>query len=181
MAATEQASEAQQHFIESLCRERDTDALNGRQRDWLDSFDFAQLNKAQASRVITALKELPKAASPSRAATTRMAYWPSVAQGRYAVVDPADQILKFYKVSIPAEGKWKGWLFLEVQASDELYRVSNGAKRKEIMDAIAVNPQEAMLRYGQELGHCGHCGRTLTNELSREYGIGPVCRAKMGW
>jgi uncharacterized protein DUF6011 len=35
-----------------------------------------------------------------------------------------------------------------------------------------------MVRYGQELGECGHCGRTLTDEASRAAGIGPVCASK---
>jgi hypothetical protein len=46
---------------------------------------------------------------------------------------------------------------------------------------IAAGPKEAMLRYGQEIGSCGHCGRTLTNDESRAYGIGPVCRKGKGW
>jgi len=32
--------------------------------------------------------------------------------------------------------------------------------------------------YGTELGECGVCGRTLTDEKSRAYGIGPVCRER---
>lgn len=46
---------------------------------------------------------------------------------------------------------------------------------------IDVDPKEAMLRYGRELGECGHCGRTLTNDHSRAAGIGPVCAKGKGW
>lgn len=46
---------------------------------------------------------------------------------------------------------------------------------------IAAGPKEAMLRFGREIGSCGHCGRTLTNDESRAYGIGPVCRKGKGW
>jgi hypothetical protein len=45
---------------------------------------------------------------------------------------------------------------------------------------IAAGPVEAMIRYGLELGSCGHCGRPLTNDVSRAAGIGPVCVKKMG-
>lgn len=31
-------------------------------------------------------------------------------------------------------------------------------------------------RYGREIGRCGICNRTLTDEESRRIGIGPVCR-----
>jgi hypothetical protein len=37
----------------------------------------------------------------------------------------------------------------------------------------------AAMRYGKELGRCGVCDMPLTNEESRELGIGPVCRAKL--
>jgi hypothetical protein len=46
---------------------------------------------------------------------------------------------------------------------------------------IAVDPKAAMLRFGREIGECGHCGRVLTNDESRARGIGPVCAGKKGW
>lgn len=42
------------------------------------------------------------------------------------------------------------------------------------------NLEQSAQIYGQELGHCGRCGRTLTNEASRYLGIGPECATK-GW
>src|SRR5688572_7721485 len=87
--------------------------------------------------------------------------WPSkkleVVAGRYAVEH--DGVLKFYKVDKPTEGRWAGYTFVEVQASDETYPVRNRNAREEILALIAVDPQAAMVRYGMELGHCGHCGR----------------------
>jgi hypothetical protein len=41
-----------------------------------------------------------------------------------------------------------------------------------------VGFKESSIRYGLELGHCGRCGRELTNEASREAGIGPICAGK---
>lgn len=43
---------------------------------------------------------------------------------------------------------------------------------------MAAGPEDALRRYGRELGECGHCGRDLTNDESRALGIGPVCRSK---
>jgi len=90
-------------------------------------------------------------------------------------------VLKFYKVDRPTEGRWAGRIFLSVQASDELHAVRDRVRRDGILTEIEKDPKEAMLRYGREIGSCGHCGRTLTNEESRRYGIGPICRAKMDW
>lgn len=70
----------------------------------------------------------------------------------------------------------------------KLRQVIGGGRREEVRDpqrmidiAKRINEAgalEAMLRFGRELGTCGHCGRDLTNEESRAAGIGPVCRTK---
>jgi hypothetical protein len=99
--------------------------------------------------------------------------------GRYAI--QWDGVVKFYKVDKPTEGRWAGYTFVSVQASDDLYPVRNKTQRQEILSLIARDPKAAMLLYGQEIGSCGHCGRTLTDETSRAFGVGPVCREKLGW
>lgn len=104
----------------------------------------------------------------------------TVPAGRYAI--EMDGTLKFYVVDRPTEGHWAGYTFVKVQASDETFPIKNRAMRQAILDRIdEVGVEEAMLRYGREIGRCGHCGRTLTNEESRARGIGPVCAGKMGF
>jgi hypothetical protein len=44
-----------------------------------------------------------------------------------------------------------------------------------------LGKREAAIRYGKELGRCGICNRTLTNNDSIALGIGPVCAEKVGW
>lgn len=108
--------------------------------------------------------------------------WPSrkldIRPGRYAV--EVDGTLKFYKIDRPTEGRWAGRTFVSVQASDELYPVRNRTAREEILALVARDPEAAMRRYGQEIGRCGHCNRTLTDATSRANGIGPICADK-GW
>lgn len=103
---------------------------------------------------------------------------PEVPAGHYAV-DGEDGTLKFYRVDRPTEGRWAGYTFVKVQASDDLYPVKGGAATA-ILAKIAEAPVEAMTRYGQEIGSCGRCNRTLTDETSRAFGIGPDCRKIMG-
>lgn len=102
----------------------------------------------------------------------------TVPAGRYAVVDPADGKLKFYQVDTPTQGKWAGWVFLSVFASDEKFPIRDRSKKEIILGTIGLNPKEAMMRYGLELGICGRCGRALTDETSRALGIGPICLAQ---
>lgn len=98
---------------------------------------------------------------------------PRVADGRYAVEH--EGTLKFYKVK---NGRKPGYVFLDVQASDDWHSIRTPRRIHEILALIAADELTAARRYGVELGKCSHCGRTLTDETSRAYGIGPDCRNK---
>lgn len=128
--------------------------------------------KQAASEFITRYKDWPvkdQAAPAAKAEPTA-----DVDEGRYAIV--VDGVTKFYRVS-KGKGRWEGRTFVAVQASDDLHNIYGGAARA-ILAEIAKAPMEAMVRYGHELGVCGRCGRTLTDEASRAAGIGPVCASK---
>ncbi len=45
---------------------------------------------------------------------------------------------------------------------------------------VAADPLAAAVAYGKETGICSCCSRELTNAVSIELGIGPICRAKWG-
>jgi hypothetical protein len=136
----------------------------------------AALSRATASQAIERLLAMPAAALAKAQATPAE---PAVPAGRYAV--EVDGALGFFRVDRPAEGRWAGRTFVSVQASDEFYPVRARARRARVLAAIAADPAAASARYGQELGVCGVCGRTLTDATSRQIGIGPICRERMGW
>jgi hypothetical protein len=48
------------------------------------------------------------------------------------------------------------------------------------VQSVAADPYAAAKLYGQHTGSCSCCGRELTNALSIELGIGPICREKFG-
>jgi hypothetical protein len=98
---------------------------------------------------------------------------PQVEDGRYAVEE--DGVLKFFKVK---NGHKAGFVFLDIQASDDWHGIRDLGRIRKIVALIAADPHAAMVRYGHELGECGRCGRTLTDEASRAAGIGPVCASK---
>jgi hypothetical protein len=107
----------------------------------------------------------------------------TVPAGRYAVAteDGAVNTLAFYKVDRPTEGKWAGYVFVKLMRSDEEVRLSRAAGATVLAKIAAVGAKEASAAYGREIGSCGVCSRTLTNDDSREIGIGPDCRARLGW
>jgi len=94
---------------------------------------------------------------------------------RYAV--DIDGTTKFYRIK---PGRKAGFWFIDVQASDEYHPIRNAGTKAAIIKAIvAAGPDACMARYGQLIGSCGRCGRTLTDADSRAMGIGPDCREKM--
>lgn len=162
----------QSDFIASLVSERELP--EGAQADYVRKLVAGTARTPdyrQTRAIIDWLLALPRKASGGEAV--------DVPAGRYAVVDEARSIVEFFVVDKPEEGKWAGRTFVSQQASDEKYPV-RGARRGEVLARIAVDPEAALLRYGHELGRCGNCGRTLTDETSRAMGIGPDCAAKLG-
>ena len=93
----------------------------------------------------------------------------------YAIVE--DGITKFFRVKA---GTKPGWWWIDAQASDDFHPIKNVARKNEILRAIvAAGPEASMRLYGQQLGSCGRCHRTLTDETSRANGIGPECEGKL--
>lgn len=172
------ATERQLGFLRALLDRRAVDQPLARTIDLQLSLG---MSARQASGFIDALVRLPIRPAPAVVAKSEAGpgdLWPKVQEGRYAVVDPADQVLKFYQVSKPKEGRWAGFTVL---ASGDRWPVKVHETKRRILDVIAADPRAALERYGQELGTCGACGRTLTDAVSRAIGIGPVCREKLGY
>ncbi len=172
----------QMGYIKFLSKTR---AMPSDVRDRLEDKVQNGMDNVQASRTIDWLLRQPTFDQihqpeliPSKPAPTQEAM-PDVHEGRYAI--DHEGTVKFYRVDRPTDGKWAGRVFVSVQASDDFHSIRSWESRVEILKVIAADPKEAMLRYGKLIGKCGHCGRTLTNEESRKYGIGPICREGIGW
>lgn len=110
-----------------------------------------------------------------------------VPAGHFAV--KMDDRWRFYRIDKPTEGRWAGYTFVKVQASDDYWPVKGQQKLLDVLGKIAEDPRAAAIRYGKEIGRCAICNRTLTNDdtpgpdglTSIERGIGPICASKMGW
>lgn len=98
-------------------------------------------------------------------------------RGYYALWN--EDHVDFYRVERPKEGKWAGRTYVKRQASDSFEKMGFEETGR-VLDAIAADPQTAGKRYGQQIGRCYRCHRTLTDETSREKGIGPECAKKEG-
>ncbi len=156
------ASEKSVEFMTTLWLERSDKATAEQVREW-----GRQQDQAVVSAKITWLKDQPKLAA------TRTPV-PDVPAGRYAVTGEQDQTV-FLKVDRPTEGQYAGRTFVKVQAGDDFHRMPLPVAKALLAKILADGPKAASIRYGQELGVCGVCGRTLTDETSRAEGIGPKC------
>ena len=92
----------------------------------------------------------------------------------------------------PATGRNAGSLYVKRAAGDGEYlgKITDGrfqpvfactAEDRASIVAAASDPHAAAKAYGQQTGSCSCCGKELTNGLSIELGIGPICRDKYGW
>lgn len=140
-----------------------------RYKDWPRKSNDEAMLEAVAPGFPGTAEEYCKVARPVRDAQ-------GVQPGRYAIRE--DGVVKFFRVT-EGKGRWAGRTFVEAQASDDHHAIRNPQRRAEILAAIAENPLEAELLYGRELGRCSRCGRTLTKESSRAYGMGDDCRSKL--
>lgn len=104
-----------------------------------------------------------------------------IPEGHYAIDGRDGRDTDFYHVDVPTEGKWVGWTFVKmvVGGKDDI-RIRDWDKIWAILGTIKQDPQEAMLRYGRELGQCGKCHIHLTKYASRHLGIGPDCAEQIG-
>jgi hypothetical protein len=143
--------------------------------------------KREASAMITALQEeLSRGGGivPQRAVGPLQAVdYPAVAAGYYAVPSlTGNNDLDFFRVDAPDDGHWAGCLFVKriIGGHDGAERVSQKTAKAWLELISAPHLADfASQKFGRELGRCGRCGRTLTDESSRARGIGPDCWARM--
>jgi Family of unknown function (DUF6011) len=110
----------------------------------------------------------------------------TVLAGSYGVDTSGDDRFtndtSFFRVWIQKQGQdyGKGWN-VQLYTSDDTTRVKLAVPTQlDMLRAIAKDPVAAASLYGHEFKRCGVCGRGLTNDASRERGIGPVCAGNLG-
>lgn len=131
--------------------------------------------------VTVSLRSGPTATKPLAPKVPESGLDISSLDGYYAVEGPDG--LTFLRIDAPTKDKWAGWRFAKVQQGGNFDRLGSQrpgntyrGHRADLISMAVIDPEAAMRRYGTELGHCGRCGRELTDGQSRAYGIGPECR-----
>lgn len=170
-------SHKQANFIEGLMSQREvpqswrtrwaavkpSGPIDGTLDGWEQEGD---IDRKTATKLIDRLLAMPRAE-----ASTEL---PEVPAGRYAV-DSNEGELRFYQVWRSKDGQ--GFALYVLHGTDSS-RV-RGKAVPAILAKIAEDVRGAAIRFGNEIGACSNCGRRLTNRISRELGIGPVCGGRM--
>ena len=104
--------------------------------------------------------------------------WPDVPAGRYALV--TSDKLEFFKVDRPQRGRWAGYTFLARMHGENHEPIKEAGLKREVLERIAANHEEALRAYGRHFNVCGCCMKDLTDKFSRFFGVGPVCRRRHG-
>lgn len=96
-----------------------------------------------------------------------------------------------FKFSVaPATGRNGGALYVKTAGGDYLGKIADGKFSRAFGVAVEVeaeivqvasDPEQAAVAYGKKFGSCGCCGRELSDPVSVERGIGPICAEKFGW
>lgn len=195
------ATDKQLDYLRSLAEGREI--AEEHRADLLKRIEERSVTKARASDWISRLLEKPKRAGASNG---RFGRFPvrfetleldggkrmelgfvdvdgkEVPQGKYALdvsdLDWAND-LAFFNLYV-ARGNDGPFYSLKMYVSDDLVKM-NAENQREILRRVALDPAAASRLYGQHKVRCGVCNRKLTNDLSREIGIGPVCRERLSW
>ena len=118
-------------------------------------------------------------------------------EANYAVSTDGSDRLDFVRIRLvrPYKTGWRkrqfeGCIMIQSQHSDDwvnrfavaedgsftrLSSTWSPERAASILATIVTDQRGAASRYGQMLGHCCRCGKALTDERSRWYGIGPEC------
>ena len=156
-----------------------------------------RMTKSEASAYIDGLKSQKKERTVTQPATEdpRIAMirgmLDMIPDGYFALPLESGNDYAFIRISTPKSGKYKGCRKIQTQHGDRLVvRASawpSGAFS--IYDNRVIDPlqmlisdsRSAAIKYGQEIGRCCRCGKQLTDERSRHYGIGPECVGYWPW
>jgi hypothetical protein len=135
------------------------------------------MSKSKASVLIEWFLKQPKKLMTTPGRTTNAkgeVSLPDVPAGRYAV-EANNGELRFYKLWVGRTGFKKLYVLHGPDETEMNFKTMNS-----ILNKIKVaGVRECAIRYGMEIGECSNCGRRLTNRISRELGIGPICGGRM--
>ena len=209
--STEARAKSKQSRADSLARKVEAFRTeNADVAQWLDtntSFEFAQSLKAQLSKkgtlsdgqVAAAHKCIAKKAEFKKAQVVREATAAVVNVDKLtSAFENAASSLKWPKIRFIGfvisrasdTSRNPGALYVKADNDTYLGKIVAGrfitsrectAEVEADVLRVLADPEASAVLFGKEVGACSCCGRELTNQVSIDRGIGPICAVKFGW
>lgn len=173
------ATDPQIRYIKGLVESRDIpESWLAKIKDMVE----AGLKKGDAGNIIKALKERPLKPDADNKSINKPTI-SDVPPGRYAVQTGQDaNDISYYRIKEVGHDK-KYRIILQIAGPNE--RMLKGQAAKDaIKRIIRFGLGDAAVLYGKTIGRCSQCNTRITNRLSRELGIGPICGGRVygeGW
>jgi hypothetical protein len=173
------ATANQVDFMRRLIQERQFP--NEAAKQWAEQIlsQGESVDMARMSKILQRLLTLPKVNTNGGNRLTRA----DLPEGKYALLTPqAQNEISFFSVWHPPDSE-TAIIISQLFGAPGSWRrkTCRGQRYSSIAQEIAADPKAAMARFGLHFTVCGRCGSPLTNDLSRELGIGPDCRQHLGW
>lgn len=186
--ATQDVPLATQNQISYIARLKGERELTEEQQRWINQqiANDGTLSRPRASEIISKLLKLPHKQTEQdiaeRSGRLEDLEWQKplvdLPPGRYAL-DSSSGELRFYHRWQGKQSHNLGRFALYVVHGPDESKLPRPAQVAIAAKIIEAGVRECAIRYGLEIGECSNCGRRLTNRISRELGIGPVCGGRM--
>jgi hypothetical protein len=171
----EPATPPQIGYIKGLVESRDTP------ESWLLKIKELMeaeggLKKGDAGNIIKHLKARPLKPDADNKSINKPTI-NDVPPGRYAVQTGQDaNDISYYRVKeVGQDSKYR--IFQIAGPSEHLLK--GQAAKDAIKRIIRFGLGDAAVLYGRTIGRCSQCNTRITNRLSRELGIGPICGGRV--
>lgn len=175
------ATEKQINYVQGLARYRELPADHGNTELVMAMLSGKGdvVKTGEASGVIDWLKTLPQIGNPAPASMQDLIL--TVPCSSYAL--ELDGKLRFFRVKewTPKPGNKIRYL-RELHGAPGHFNTSKliPSAAREVLELLAGDPTTHAKCFADHYTCCSVCMSELTDEVSRSYGIGPVCRAKFG-
>jgi hypothetical protein len=134
----------------------------------------AGLTKGDAGKIISALKGRPLLPGQDDRSKNNPTV-EDIPPGRYAVPNEhSDNDIAFYRIRENKERKNK--YVVQIIGPNETYL---GRAPDVVKKIVRYGIGNAAVLYGRTIGRCSQCNTRITNRISRELGIGPVCGGRV--
>jgi hypothetical protein len=137
--------------------------------------------EAEGDREGTRRDEARKFAAKTRAESPKAQF--KILAGYYATPSESDgQDLDFWRVDVPASGRWTGYVFVNriIGGQKGALRIPRSTQETAKFRIAKMGLEASALAFAKALDACAHCRLPLTDDASRALGYGLKCATDRG-